>query len=124
MFSNINTIINSLNGSKYFAGTMMLLLNIGGKQISKEISFLHENIMEHRVVRRLFVFVAVFIATKDIKISLIVTALFVLIVTGFLHEDSSYCVLPKEKMKAKKNIKKNEYLLAKKIVENFEKQKL
>ena len=123
MFANIEKIITSLNSSKYFAGIMMLLLNIGGKQISKEISFFHENIMNHRVVRRLFVFVAVFIATKDVKISLIVTAAFVLIVTGFLHEDSHYCVLPKEKLKTQNKIKKNEYLMAKQIVENFEKQK-
>ena len=89
-------------------------------RISKEISFLHETIISHPIIRRLFVFVAVFIATKDIKISLIVTALFVLIVTGFLHEDSNYCLLPKEKIKTKRKIKKNEYLIAKQVVENFE----
>lgn len=124
MFENIDKLITNLNGSKYFAGIMMLLLNIGGKQISKEISFFHENVMNYPIVRRIFVFVAVFIATKDIKISLIVTALFVLIVTGLLHEDSDYCVLSKEKLKSKNKIKKNEYLKAKEIVENFEKQKI
>ena len=123
MFANIEKILTHLNGSKYLSGIMMLLLNIGGKQISKEISFFHEKILNHPIVRRLFVFVAVFIATKDIKISLIVTAAFVLIVTGLLHEDSHYCVLSKEKIKSKKKIKKNEYLMAKQIVENFENNK-
>lgn len=120
MFENINNIITSLNGSKYFAGVMMILLNIGGKQISKEISFIHEKIMNNRIIRRLFVFVAVFIATKDIKISLIVTALFVLIITGFLHEDSNYCLLPEKIVKSRNKINKDEYLRAKQIVENFE----
>ena len=122
MFENINSIITSLNGSKYFAGIMMILLNIGGKQISKEISFIHEKIMNNRIIRRLFIFVAVFIATKDIKISLIVTALFVLIITGFLHEDSDYCILPKKLIESKSKISKNQYLMAKQIVEKYEKQ--
>ena len=41
MFANIDKIITTLNNSKYFSGIMMLLLNIGGKQISKEISFIN-----------------------------------------------------------------------------------
>ena len=120
--SSLSNSISSLNKSKIFAGVMMLLLNIGGRQISKELSFIQENILEHKVVRRLFVFVAVFIATKDIKISLIVTVSFIILVTGLFNEESNYCILPKDKLGNKKNITKNEYLTAKQIVTLYEKQ--
>lgn len=121
--SSLSKSINVLNKSKIFAGIMMLLLNIGGRQISKELSLLQENILEHKVVRRIFIFVAVFIATKDIKISLIVTIAFIILVTGLFNEESNYCILPKDKLGNKKKINKHEYLIAKQIVNIYEKQK-
>jgi len=120
---SLDKIFSILNNSKYFSGIMMLLLNIGGKQVSNEISFVQENILNHKVVRRLLVFVVVFIATKDVKISLIVTICFIVIVTGFFNEDSKYCVIPKDKVGNTKKISKDEYLMAKQIVQQFENQK-
>ena len=78
--TQLNGGIDFLNTNKYFGGIMMLLLNIGGKQISKEISFLQENFLNQQIVRRLLVFVVVFIATKDIKVSCIITILFIILV--------------------------------------------
>ena len=73
----------------------MILLNLGGKQISKEISYLQENFLNQQIVRKLLVFVVVFIATKDIKVSLIITIIFVVLVSGIFNEDSSFCMIPK-----------------------------
>jgi hypothetical protein len=123
MTLSLETIFSSLNGSKYFSGIMMILLNIGGKQISNEISSVQENILNHIVIRRLLVFVVVFVATKDVKISLIVTICFIVIVTGFFNEDSKYCVVKTDTFKNKNPIKKDEYLMAKRIVEKYEKNK-
>ena len=126
MLSNIGlgleTLFSTLNNSKYFSGIMMLLLNVGGKQVSNEISFVQENILNHKVVRRLLVFVVVFIATKDVKISLIVTISFIVIVTGLFNEESKYCVIPKDKVGNTKKILKEEYLMAKQIVQQYENQ--
>ena len=126
MLSNIgmslDTLFSTLNNSKYFSGIMMLLLNVGGKQVSNEISHFQENILNHKVVRRLLVFVVVFIATKDVKISLIVTISFIVIVTGLFNEESKYCVIPKDKVGNTKKILKEEYLMAKQIVKQYENQ--
>ena len=74
---------------------MMILLNIGGKQISKEVSFLQENFLNQQIVRKLLVFVVVFIATKDIKVSFIITIFFIVLVSGIFHEESNFCMIPK-----------------------------
>jgi hypothetical protein len=117
---SLENIFNSLNTSKYFSGIMMIMLNIGGKQISNEISSFQETILNHKVMRRLLVFVVVFIATKDVKISLIVTICFIIIVTGLFNEDSKYCVVRNNTFKNKKNVSKDEYLMAKRIVTKYE----
>ncbi len=118
----INDIINNLNSSKYFAGIMMLILNVGSKHISKELSFLQDNFLNHKIIRRLLIFVVVFIATKDIKVSFIITIAFIIIVTGVLHEESKYCILPKDKLNKNLIISKSSYLNAKEIVSYYEKQ--
>lgn len=118
----ISKSIKALNTSKIFAGVMMLLLNIGGRQISKELSMAHDNILNHKVMRRLFVFVAVFVATKDVVISLAVTVAFIIIITGLFHEESNYCLLSKNKINKKTKISKDDYLIAKQVTEIYEKR--
>lgn len=115
--------ITQLSTSKYMAGIIMLLMNIGGKYISAELSELHEDFLNHKIIRRVLVFVFVFYATKDIKVSLILTATFVVLVSGIFHEESKYCVLPTN-TKNKQKINKDEYIAAKQIVSKYEKQKL
>ena len=118
----INNLIENLNSSKYFAGIMMLLLNVGSKHISKELSFLQDDFLNHKIIRRLLIFVVVFIATKDIKVSFLITLAFIIIVTGFFHEESKYCILPKDKLNKNVSITKTQYLNAKEIIKYYEKQ--
>ena len=118
----INDLIENLNSSKYFAGIMMLLLNVGSKHISKELSFLQDDFLNHKIIRRLLIFVVVFIATKDIKVSFLITLAFIIIVTGFFHEESKYCILPKDKLNKNVSITKTQYLNAKEIIKYYEKQ--
>ena len=127
IITNIVNILSNgamqLNGSKYFAGVMMLLMNLGGRYISMELTEMHEKILNHKMVRRLLVFVLVFYATRDIKVSLVLTAVFIVIVSGIFNEDSKYCLIPNSLIIDKRRkIKKNEYLVAQEIVNKYQKQ--
>ena len=115
--------IGFLNNSKYFVAIMMLLLNLGSRYISMELSQFHEDFLSNVFVRRLLVFTVVFVATRDIKVAFISTAVFIVLVSGLFHEDSKYCVLPTAK-DPKKNITKEEYHYAQTIVDKFNRQKI
>ncbi len=115
--------IGILNNSKYFVAIMMLLLNLGSRYISMELSQFHEDFLSNVFVRRILVFTVVFVATRDIKVSLISTAVFIVLVSGLFHEDSKYCVLPSAK-DSKKNVTKEEYHYAQTIVDKFNRQKI
>ena len=45
--------------------------------------------------RRLLIFTIAFIATRDVVVSLIITATFVIIVLNLFNDESEYCILPK-----------------------------
>tara|TARA_B100001123_G_scaffold446665_2_gene601776 strand:+ start:862 stop:1242 length:381 start_codon:yes stop_codon:yes gene_type:complete len=119
--------ITRLNNSKYFTGIIMVLLNIGSKYVSLELSEAQQQFLNHPIIRKMLVFTIFFVATKDIVVSAILSTVFILFVCGFLHEDSHFC-LAKNKLKTfckyRKNVvNKEEYEKAKKIVELYNGQK-
>ena len=87
--------IEVLNNNKYFVGVIMILLNLGSKYISVELSQSQEKILGSPVIRRLILFTVFFTATRDIWISFLLTAAFVILVGGIFNDDSEYCLIPK-----------------------------
>jgi hypothetical protein len=112
--------IGILNNSKYFVAIMMLFLNLGSRYISMELSQLHEDFLSNAFIRRFLVFTVVFIATRDVKVALISTAVFIVLVSGIFNEDSKYCILPM--VNDPQKINKKEYYYAQSIVEKYNKQ--
>lgn len=89
-------LLDSINSNKYFVGIIMILLNLGSRYISLELSKIHETILGSLIVRRLIVFTVVFTATRDIWVSIILTASFIILVSGLFNEKSKYCMIPKK----------------------------
>lgn len=115
--------IGNLNNSKYFAGITMILLNLGSKYISMDLSQTHETILGSTLFRRIIMFVVVFTATRDILISLIITIAFIILVTILSNDTSNYCLIPKNyQTNNTRKISKEEMEHAKKIIEEGEKQ--
>lgn len=112
--------LNNLNQSKYFTGIMMLILNLGSKYITMELSESQEELLRNKVIRRFLVFTVLFVATRDIYVSLILTGIFIILVSGLFNENSSYCIVTKPVMNS---ISEEEYRQAIKIVKTFEFQK-
>jgi hypothetical protein len=119
---DLYSIIYNLNNSKYFAGILMILMNLGSKYISLELSETQDEFFSNIVIRRLMIFTVAFIATKDIIISLIITTCFIIIVSGLFNENSKFCLIrntnPKTKIISKEQVEK-----AKRIIQRYEIQK-
>ena len=91
----LNTVFNKLNSNNYFIGIMMILLNIGSKYIAQEFGGTIDFFLNIKVVRRLLIFTVFFVATRDVKTSIILTAAFIIIVLELFNEKSKRCILPK-----------------------------
>ena len=114
-------IIHALNNSKFFAGILMILMNLGSKYISLELSETQDEFFSNIVIRRIMIFVVIFIATKDIITSLIITACFVVLVSGLFNENSKFCLI-KNNCKQTKIISKEQVERAKKVLKKYEEQ--
>ena len=88
--------IYSLNDSKFFAGIVMLIMNIGSKYAVVELSHTQESYLKYTLGRLLLVFSILWIGTRDIVSSLFLTAVFVLLVDYLFNENSKYCIIPEK----------------------------
>ena len=95
IFDVIKELTNTLNSSNFFIGIMMIILNIGSKYIEIDLGKNHKQLLNNKIMRRILIFTIVFIATKDILTSFIVTAVFIILVLNLFNQDSALCILPK-----------------------------
>jgi len=96
MIKRIHRAIDSLNTSKYFIGIMMIILNIGSKYITVKLSKSQEAYVRNYVLREILIFSVCWMGTRDIYISLILTAVFFVLTQHLFNEESKFCVLPKQ----------------------------
>ena len=88
----LDVLMTTINTNPYFIGIMMLLLNLGGRFLSLEISKEQEKFLSQPMVRRFFLFAVLFVATRNIVIAAAL-AFIVIIVLGYLfNENSSLCL--------------------------------
>jgi len=71
---------------------MMLLLNIGGRFLSLEISKEQEKFLSTPLVRRFLLFAVLFVATRNILIAAGLTVVMVLIIGYLFNENSDLCL--------------------------------
>ena len=71
-----------LNNSKLFLGVMLILLNIGSRHLVDELSTNPKEYNRNIVLRRIAVFAVCFVGTRDLVVSLLLTAGFIIIAQG------------------------------------------
>lgn len=111
---------HKFQNSSILIGIAIILMQIGGSYITKEIPDYIEEIIDTPILRRFFIFLIVLIYTKDVGTSIFVTLLFIILFTFLLNKRSRYCILT-EKMKNKntKNITKQQVAESLKIMQVY-----
>jgi hypothetical protein len=92
--SYANHHIMYLNNSKFFAGVVMILLNIGSKFITIQFSKSTEEYLKYTVSKQLLVFSMAWMGTRDIYSALGLTAVFTILSDYIFNEESSLCIVP------------------------------
>lgn len=91
-----NRHIMYLNNSKFFAGVVMILLNVGSKFITIQFSKSTEEYMKYTVTKQILVFAMAWMGTRDIYTALGLTAVFTILSDYLFNEESRLCIVPHE----------------------------
>lgn len=107
MFKSINESVNSLNSSMFFAGIMMLTLNIGSRYVQLNLSPSAESYLKYAITKEFLVFTIAWMGTRNIYVALTLTAAFVILADYGFNDKSNFCILPEKFKKLQNSIDTN-----------------
>jgi hypothetical protein len=131
----LDILLQAINSSRLFNGISTLGMHIGGRYISTEIPKNVENIFNKPFFRRIFIFLIMFIAFRDIKWAILITLIFIISFNYILNSKSRMYIGQIFGYLPELDIHKNPEVItvedlekAKKIIKNYndtlEKQKI
>jgi hypothetical protein len=88
--------VQALNGSKVFAGIMIITLNIVSRFVNIKLSKTMESYLKYTFSKYVLVFTIAWMGTRDIYIALFIMSCFIIISDFLFDEESMFCVLPEE----------------------------
>ncbi len=90
--SPFDSFVMAVNANPYFIGFMMLALNLGGRFIGLELTRSQEAFLQNVWVRRLLIFVVLFMGTRNILVAFWMWLAVVFLLGYVLNENSSMCI--------------------------------
>ena len=90
--SPLDNFLQIFNTNPYFIGLMMLILNLGGRFISLEVTKKQEQFLQLPWVRRVLIFTVLFVATRNIWVAFWATVTVVLFLGYLFNENSALCI--------------------------------
>jgi hypothetical protein len=113
----IDNLLINLSNNKMFIGCILLMTNIGGRYLAIDFPKNIDTIFTNSFILRCVVFFSLFfMATRDIKTSLLLSLLFFIIIHFFVNENSSFCLLKSNK---NNKISLEDYNRAKEIIHKY-----
>jgi hypothetical protein len=94
IFNFFHNNVMFLNSSKFFAGVIMILLNVGSKFISIQFSKSTEEYMKYTLSKQILVFAMAWMGTRDIYTAFGLTAVFTILSDHLFNEESHMCIVP------------------------------
>tara|TARA_Y100001936_G_scaffold196721_1_gene197320 strand:- start:1403 stop:1714 length:312 start_codon:yes stop_codon:yes gene_type:complete len=86
----IEGVFDKINTNKYFVGFMMIILTIGGRFIISELSEEQKNKIDTPMFRKIFIFCAFFMATRDILTTILLTILFLIFLESINFDGENF----------------------------------
>jgi hypothetical protein len=91
----------------FFAGIMMLTLNIGSRYVQLNLSPSAESYLKYAITKEFLVFTIAWMGTRNIYVALTLTAAFVILADYGLNDKSNFCILPEKFKKLQDSIDAN-----------------
>lgn len=96
MLNQMKQTLSNINNSKYFAGLVMIMLNIGSKYITVSLTKSQESYLRGTIARQLLIFSVIWMGTRDLFVSIGMTAAFFILTQYLFNEQSALCIIPEK----------------------------
>ena len=91
-----NDLSSKLKSNTYITGLIILFLNLASKHVTIDLSDNQKQFIKATIGRQIIIFTILWSGTKNLLVSFILTAVFVILADHIFNEKSKYCILPKK----------------------------
>lgn len=85
-----------INSSQVFSGIMIIMMNLGSKYVTIELSKSSAEYLKLSVTRQIMIFVLAWMGSRNIYVALGLTAVLIILTDHLFNEESSFCIVPHE----------------------------
>ena len=96
ILTSLHANIMDLNNSKYFAGFVMILLNLGAKVVPVQFSKSTQEYLKGGLSKNVFVFSMAWMGTRDVYTAIALTIAFIVLSEYLFNEESNLCIVPEK----------------------------
>ena len=93
-FKALNERVSTINKSKFFAGLMIIIINVAAKFVTLKLSKNVELYLKHTFSKQILIFAIAWMGTRDIYTAFAITIVFIFLVDYLFNENSCLCCLP------------------------------
>jgi hypothetical protein len=90
----VTSFITSINTNAYLIGTLMILMNLGGRFLTLELTKEQEAFLQNRWLRPLLFFTIIFVATRNVIVAFWISMALFFILWVVANETSPFCLIP------------------------------
>jgi hypothetical protein len=99
--NNIST--DGFFDNKYLIGAIMIIVNFGARFIVNELDDNQKKLINTKILRRVLIFCIIFLATRDLTITIILSVIIIFVVFELFNESSEYSLFPKKPVNENEN---------------------
>jgi|UniRef100_A0A6C0BW19 hypothetical protein len=92
---------------KIFAAVILIILNIGSKNIDLTLSPAQKKIFSHDITKQILIFSIAWVGSREIKSALLVTCVYIIVVDVLMNTKSRFNLLPESLRKLEHAIDTN-----------------
>jgi len=92
---------------KIFAAIILIILNVGSKNIDLTLSPAQKHIFGHEITKQLVIFSIAWVGSRDVKSALLVTCIYIIVVDVLMNSKNKFNLLPESLRKLETAIDTN-----------------
>ena len=108
ILQSIDITLQKINVNPFFMGICILILNVFSKFVVIELSPNQKIFIKNNLARQVIIFCFLWMGTRNLYISFIMTAVFFILTDFILNENSTFCIIPEKYKKINKVLDKNQ----------------
>lgn len=118
----MTSFVNAFNGSKIAWGLSTIGMQLGARFVVGDLTEMQTRILASKAAKRIIMCGMIFVATRDILISVVLTVAIHAVLSWLVNENSGMCIVPSSMQSSRNDVSKEQFDAALAVVHRYQSQ--